>query len=68
MRQEQGAASGQAGTEEAAGAFLEAIPATFPNLRAATELVLRRGYDQAGDFDSGLELILDGLERGLASR
>ncbi len=33
----------------------------------ATEHVLKPGYDHGNEFEFGLELILDGLERSAAS-
>jgi hypothetical protein len=39
-------------------------PDEYPNLRALTvEHVLQPGYDYGKEFDLGLELILEGLER-----
>ena len=51
-----------------AEAFLSAIPADeFPHLREViTEHALTVGYDEAADFEFGLGLILDGLERARA--
>jgi len=45
--------------------FLEQFPATeFPHLaELTTEHVLLPGYDYGAEFEFGLELILDGLER-----
>lgn len=63
LRQQQGMAAGEAGTEESAQAFLAAVPAEYPHVREITGLVLRHGYDPAHDFDFGLNLILDSLER-----
>lgn len=41
-------------------------PAEYPHLvEFATQRVLRPGYDYANEFDFGLDLILDGLERRL---
>ncbi len=58
------AGEGDATPEEMAEAFLVAIPAdVFPNLREVTEHMLRAGYDESADFEFGLGLILDGLER-----
>jgi AcrR family transcriptional regulator len=50
--------------EEMYDAFLSTIPAdAFPYLGEATEYMLRAGYDESADFEFGLGLILDGLER-----
>jgi AcrR family transcriptional regulator len=58
------AGRGDAGPEEMAEAFLPAIPAAeFPCLVEVTEHTLRSGYDERADFEFGLGLILDGLER-----
>jgi hypothetical protein len=60
-------ASGDASPEEMAEAFLAAIPAEkYPCLRRMTLHAMETGYDAEADFNSGLELILDGLERILA--
>jgi len=52
-------------TAELAEMILAALsPDEYPNLRALTaEHVLQPGYDYGKEFDLGLELILDGLER-----
>jgi AcrR family transcriptional regulator len=46
-------------------AFLRAIPADeYPYLREmVVEYAMNSGYDESADFDFGLDLILDGLER-----
>jgi AcrR family transcriptional regulator len=51
--------------EELAEAFLSALPADeYPNLRAmAAEHATDSGHDESADFEFGLDLILDGLER-----
>lgn len=48
--------------------FLRAVPADeYPYLAEMTvEHVLKPGYDFANEFETGLELILDGLERAVA--
>ncbi|MET9957550.1 TetR/AcrR family transcriptional regulator [Streptomyces sp. NPDC006326] len=53
----------------AAAEFLAAFPADgYPHLAEFTrEHVLAPGYDHGAEFDYGLELILDGLERRLAA-
>jgi hypothetical protein len=53
--------------DEAIAGFLAQFPAEeYPYLvEFAKEHVLRPGYDYGDEFDFGLELILDGLERGL---
>ena len=56
-------------TAEMARAMLAAFPVDeFPHLAAFTaEHVMRPGYDYADEFEFGLDLVLDGLERA-ASR
>jgi AcrR family transcriptional regulator len=51
--------------EEMAEAFLHAIPADeYPYLRElVVEHAMTAGYDESADFDFGLNLILDGLQR-----
>ncbi len=50
--------------------FLRQFPAdVFPHLaEIATQLVMKPGYDYANEFEFGLDLILDGLERLAAAR
>ncbi len=52
-------------TQELAQAIVAAMPADlYPHLREFTaEHVMRPGYDYGAEFDYGLELLLDGLER-----
>jgi AcrR family transcriptional regulator len=52
-------------TAEMAQAFLAQFPAdVYPHLaELTTEHVLRPGYDYGDEFEFGLDLILDGLER-----
>ena len=60
-------ADGDASPEEMAEAFLAAIPAEkFPNLRQMALRAMESGYDAESDFEFGLDIILDGLERILA--
>jgi AcrR family transcriptional regulator len=57
-------------TAELASEMMEAFPAAdaYPHLtELAVEHVLQPGYDYGDEYDFGLELILDGLER-LAAR
>jgi AcrR family transcriptional regulator len=51
--------------EEIAEAFLQAIPAEeYPHLREmVVEYALKADHDERADFEFGLNLILDGLER-----
>jgi AcrR family transcriptional regulator len=58
-------AGGDIEREETAEAFLRAIPADeYPYLREmVVEYAMHSGYDESDDFDFGLDLILDGLER-----
>jgi AcrR family transcriptional regulator len=62
------AAGGEERPEELAEAFLRAIPPDeYPYLREmVVEHAMKAGYDEGADFDFGLSLILDGLERLLA--
>ena len=55
--------------EAIAGAILESMPEDqYPHLREFTEqYVLQEGYDFRDEFEFGLELVLDGLERKLGS-
>ncbi len=58
---------------ETAPEVVEEIAAQFPSkeypylAELATEHVLKPGYDHGNEFEFGLELILDGLERSAAS-
>ena len=51
--------------EEVAEAFLKAIPADeYPHLREmVVEYAMNAGHDESAEFEFGLNLILDGLER-----
>ncbi len=53
--------------EEVAEGFLRAIPADeYPYLREmVVEYAMNYGYDESADFEFGLDLILDGLQRHL---
>ena len=64
-RQQLNMAAGEGTAEESAEAILSAIPANeFPYLaEVITDFMLTVGYDESADFDFGLGLILDGLER-----
>jgi AcrR family transcriptional regulator len=57
-------------TAEVAETMLAQLPADqYPHLaEMATRHVLRPGYDYGDEFAFGLDLILDGLERGLRTR
>ena len=57
-------------TAAMAASFLDQFPADqFPHLaELTTEHVLQPGYDYGDEFDFGLDLILDGLERARRSR
>jgi hypothetical protein len=52
---------------EVAQAILASIPVEeYPHLvEFAVEHVLKPGYDYAKEFEFGLDLLLDGLERAL---
>ena len=56
-------------TAEVTASIVDALPpADFPHVREmATDHVLRPGYDFGAEFEWGLELILDGLERALVA-
>jgi len=55
----------KASPEEMMEAFLRAIPADeYPYLREmVVEHAMKAGYDEGADFEFGLDLILDGLQR-----
>ncbi|PKQ15726.1 MAG: TetR family transcriptional regulator [Actinobacteria bacterium HGW-Actinobacteria-7] len=60
-------AGGDESPEERAEAILEYIPAeTYPYLHQMASHAMQIGYDAEADFDFGLEIILDGLDRILA--
>ena len=58
-------AGGDIEPEEMGAAFLRALPADeYPYLREmVVEQAMKSGYDESADFDFGLDLILDGLQR-----
>ncbi len=58
-------AGGDITPEEMAEAFLRAIPDDeYPHLREmVVEYAMTAGYDESADFEFGLDLILDGLQR-----
>lgn len=52
------------GMDKRAEAFRASMPAeTFPHLERMAAWAMEAGYDEAGDFEFGLSLILDGLGR-----
>jgi AcrR family transcriptional regulator len=59
------AADTDATPEETTEAFLGAIPADeYPHLREmVVDYAMETGYDDSADFEFGLDLILDGLQR-----
>ena len=59
--------AGNSGNPRAAAAFLRALPAgEFPCLaEMAASFASGPGYDEAADFEFGLNLILDGLQKAL---
>jgi AcrR family transcriptional regulator len=62
------ASSGEKEAEKRAGALRGILPGeSFPYLAQMTELAMKTGYDEDADFEFGLNLILDGLERLLTS-
>lgn len=62
--------AGSEETEALVTAILEQLPANeYPHIRAFTlEHVLQPGYDFAGEFEYGLDLILDGLGQAKAEQ
>lgn len=61
------ASSDEKDDRKRAEALHDIVPGgSFPYLARMTELVMKTGYDEAADFDFGLTLILDGLERLLS--
>jgi AcrR family transcriptional regulator len=62
-------ASGPDETQELAGQIMDAMPDdAYPHLRElAVEHVMQPGYSFGDEFDYGLELILEGLERRRAT-
>lgn len=63
-RQEINASSGGAPAEDQAAAILSVIPIEkYPYLHRMAAMATESGYDAAADFDFGLDIILDGLER-----
>jgi AcrR family transcriptional regulator len=57
-------AESDAPPEERAEAILASIPAdVYPYLHRMASHAMQHGYDAEADFDFGLEIILDGLER-----
>jgi AcrR family transcriptional regulator len=58
------ASSGEHSQELRAEDFQAQLPPdSFPHLAAMTELAMKEGYDEEADFDFGINLILDGLEK-----
>jgi AcrR family transcriptional regulator len=58
------AAGGEKEVEKRAEAFREIIPGqSYPFLVRMAELAMKTGYDEDADFEFGLKLILDGLEK-----
>ena len=65
-RQQLNMSAGDADSREMAEAFLAAVPADdFPYLLEVITGHVLHGYDESADFEFGLGLILDGLERAL---
>lgn len=59
--------SGEKEPEKRAEAFSENIPdQAYPHLAKMTEFAMKQSYDEDADFEFGIELILDGLERLVA--
>ena len=62
-------AGGEASPEEMAAAILVHIPPeVYPSLHRMAAQAMQTGYDAETDFDFGLTIILDGLERMLRER
>lgn len=60
--------SGEKEDEKRSEAFHDVIPGeSYPYLAQMAELAMKTGYDEDADFEFGLNLILDGLERLLKS-
>ena len=58
------AGTGEADQKKSAEAFREVIPGqVYPYVARMAELAMKTGYDEDADFEFGLDLILDGLER-----
>lgn len=58
----------EASSEEMAAAILESIPLEeYPHLHRMAVHAMEVGYDAETDFAFGLEIILDGLQRALAT-
>lgn len=58
------ASGGRDRAEDRAGALRESAPVeTYPHLARMIEWTMEHGYDEDADFEFGLALILDGLER-----
>ena len=56
--------SGEKDDKKRAEAFHDIIPGeSYPYLAQMAELAMKTGYDEGADFEFGLNLILDGLER-----
>jgi AcrR family transcriptional regulator len=66
-RQSLNSSANDGGSPQEAEAFLEALPVEqFPYLaEMASTFTSNAGYDEAADFEFGLNLILDGLQRVL---
>ena len=60
---------GPAETAEVAGTMLAGMPEDeYPHLHdLATRHVLKPSYDYADEFEFGLDLVIEGLERALRS-
>lgn len=62
------APSDRGSSRKQAAAFRDAMPdEAYPSLARLAEWAAEKGYDENADFDFGLTLILDGLERILKS-
>jgi AcrR family transcriptional regulator len=53
----------QESLEEIGADLLRQMAASYPNLTRVTATAMSEGYDHAGEFRFGLDLILDALER-----
>jgi AcrR family transcriptional regulator len=54
--------------DEVGADLLRQLAGSYPALAEATTFAMESGYDRAAEFDFGLDLIIDALERILAGR
>lgn len=69
LQRRNAAAPGEDGPRKRARAFRDEMPAeAYPHVARMAELAAERGYDPEADFEYGLSLLLDGLERRLPAK